>query len=107
LECIDHVNAGIVTDDALHKDALHKGVVLKESLIGASSLKIEGKEKAETKVNYFIGGEPNWRTSVPSYNIVSLGEVYPKIEAHLKAYGNNVEKVFCVEKGGDPNKIMK
>jgi hypothetical protein len=35
----------------------NKGIVLKESLIGASGLQIEGKEKAETRVNYFIGGE--------------------------------------------------
>jgi hypothetical protein len=33
----------------------NKGIVLKESLVGASNLQIEGKERLETKVNYFIG----------------------------------------------------
>ena len=34
-----------------------------------------------------------------------LGEVYDGIELKLKAYGNNVEKLFCVKSGANPEQI--
>ncbi|OIP36383.1 hypothetical protein AUJ95_09415 [Candidatus Desantisbacteria bacterium CG2_30_40_21] len=92
--------------DTKHQTPDTRGIVLSESLIGAKDFQIEGRERAETGVNYFIGGKENWRSGVPSYNIVSLGEVYPKTTAFLKAYGNNVEKLFCIEKEGDPKNII-
>jgi hypothetical protein len=36
---------------------------------------------------------------------VNLGEVYKGIELKLKAYGNNVEKLFYVMPGADPGQI--
>ena len=36
---------------------------------------------------------------------MTLGEVYRGIRLDLRAYGENVEKLFTVEKGGDPGKI--
>ena len=35
----------------------------------------------------------------------SLGGVYEGIELKLKAHGNNVEKLFYVKPGADPNQI--
>jgi hypothetical protein len=34
-----------------------------------------------------------------------LGEAYPGIEVKLRAYGNNVEKLFYVKPGADPEQI--
>src|SRR3990167_9563439 len=36
------------------------------------------------------------KTNVSTYDYVNLGEIYKGIELRLKAYGDNVEKLFCV-----------
>ena len=79
---------------------------LKESLIGALLAVPEGKETAETKVNFFTGNEKGkWKTNITTYNTLSLGEIYEGIELRLRAYGGNVEKVFTARPGADVNKI--
>ena len=45
------------------------------------------------------------RANIPTYEVVTLGEVYEGIELKLKAYGNNVEKLFYVKPGADPDQI--
>ena len=83
-----------------------KGWIIKESLVGTSISNVKGEEKAETKVNYFKGKDSKkWRSGVETYNLVSMGEVYKGIELKLKAYGNNVEKLFYVKPGYDSEKI--
>src|SRR3989338_4885522 len=67
---------------------------------------ITGNEKAVTKVIYFKGNNPSqWKTNISTYGVVSLGEVYDGIELKLKAYGNNVEKLFCVKPSANPDQI--
>ena len=36
---------------------------------------------------------------------MNLGEIYKGIELKLKAYGDNVEKLFCVKPGAGPEQI--
>jgi len=80
--------------------------ILKEELIGSSVNPPQGKGPSQTKVNYFIGNDKSkWRTNIPTYDAVSLGEVYKGINLTLRAYGNNVEKIFAVEPGANPRKI--
>ena len=82
------------------------GVALREGFIGAKIKTIQGEEKSVTNVNYFKGKDPSkWKTNISTYDIVSLGEVYEGIELKLKAYGSNVEKLFCVKPGADPDQI--
>ena len=51
-------------------------------------------------MNYFIGKEKNnWRSNILSYESISVGEIYKGIGLTLKAYGNNVEKLFTVSPG--------
>lgn len=48
------------------------------------------EDEAETKVSYFKGDDPSkWRTGVPTYEEVNLGEIYEGIEFRLKAYRDN------------------
>ncbi|HHT9106715.1 MAG TPA: SBBP repeat-containing protein, partial [Candidatus Wujingus californicus] len=42
---------------------------------------------------------------ISTYDSVNLGEIYDGIELKLRAYGNNVEKLFCVKPGADPEQI--
>src|SRR3990167_131564 len=91
---------------AKHTGRDTQGVAIKETLVGGRVQEITGNEKAATNVSYFKGKDPSqWKTNIPTYEAVSLGEVYDGIELKLKAYGNNVEKLFCVKSGADPEQI--
>ena len=82
------------------------GVALKEQFVGAKTITIQGEEKSVTKVNYFKGNDPSkWKTNISTYDSVNLGEIYDGIELKLRAYGNNVEKLFCVKPGAGPDSI--
>ncbi|MBE7445935.1 MAG: SBBP repeat-containing protein [Planctomycetia bacterium] len=83
-----------------------RGVVLKEEIVGGRINKIQGEMKSITTVNDFRGNDPSkHKTHIPTYDVVTLGEAYEGIELKLKAYGNNVEKLFYVKPGADPGMI--
>ena len=83
-----------------------KSLALKEELVGGKISKIKGEEEAITKVSYFVGNDTSkWKTNISTYDAVSLGEVYKGIELKLRAYGNNVEKLFYVKPGANPDQI--
>ena len=72
------------------------GVVIREVFTN-KKIKVQGLDPAPTRVNYFKGKDKNeWKSNIPSYARVSLGEVYKGVDLTLKAYGNNVEKLFTV-----------
>ena len=73
-------------------------LAIKEAFVGASVTDIKGEYASTTKVNYFKGKDPShWRTNISTYNILNLGELYKGIELKLKAYGDNIEKLFYVK----------
>lgn len=75
-----------------------RGIALKEQLVGGKINKIKGVSKSIATVNFFTGNDSShWQSNVPTYEIVEMGEVYEGIELRLKAYGNNVEKIFTVK----------
>jgi Beta-propeller repeat len=83
-----------------------KGVVLREELVGGKVTSVKGGSPAITRVSYFRGNDRSkWQSNLPSYDVVSLGEVYEGIDVRLKAYGNNVEKLFYVKPGAEPETI--
>jgi len=82
------------------------GWVLKEELVGGRVEGVKAEEEAITKVSHFIGNDSSaWRSNIPTYGLVNLGEVYQGIEVKFKAYGRKVEKLFYVRAGADPNSI--
>ena len=88
-------------------NVIPRAIALKETVIGAKIGVITGEQPAVTTVNYLKGNDKSkWKTNVPTYNVVNLGEVYKGIELSLKAYGNNVEKLFCVKPGASPEFIQ-
>jgi parallel beta-helix repeat protein len=88
------------------KESETKGWVIKESFVGSSVSQVTGEGNAITKVNYFKGNDPaEWRRNISTYRLASLGEIYQGIELNLKAYGNNVEKLFYVKSGADHGRI--
>ncbi len=97
---------GLETKAKVKSPKVTGGVVLKERLIDAEIKGIKGEDPSETKVGYFKGkDEAQWRSHIPAYSLVSLGEVYEGIELSLKAYGKNVEKLFYVRPPSEPERI--
>jgi fibronectin type 3 domain-containing protein len=73
---------------------------------GDFSCEPAGIEPSPAAVNLFLGKEPEkWRTNLPSFNKLDMGEVYEGINLVLAAHGNNVEKIFTVSPGADCRRI--
>jgi len=83
-----------------------KGLVLKEEFLGGKIDKITGQGLVATKVNYFKGKNPaDWKHNIPTFDAVILDEVYKGVDIKLKAYGNNVEKLFFIKPGAKPQDV--
>ena len=82
------------------------GVALREVFVGGEVKKVLGEERAKTKVSYFRGKDrKKWVSGLATYNYVNLGEVWKGIKLKVRAYGDNVEKLFYVEPGVEVGKI--
>ena len=74
--------------------------------MGGKIGEIRGEAPSATTVSYFKGNDPSqWKTNLATAELVNLGEVYEGIDLRLKAYGNNVEKLFTVKPGANPGQI--
>src|SRR5512135_2666487 len=81
------------------------GWSLTETFIGGRA-RPSGRDSASTRVSYFLGNDPaRWNSGLPTFERVSLGQVWPGISLDLRAHGKNVEKLFTVKPGGDPSRI--
>jgi len=81
--------------------------MISERWVGGKVQAIKGEEELQTKVSYFIGKDSSkHKTSLPTYRYVSLGEVWSGVEVQLKATQKTVEKLFYVQPGADPSKIV-
>ncbi len=82
------------------------GAVIKEIPLNAKKRVVTGQERAKATVNYFKGNDKaQWKKNLPTYDVVSLGEVFTGVDLKLRAYGSNVEKLFYVRPQADPGKI--
>ncbi|MFO0795395.1 MAG: SBBP repeat-containing protein [Candidatus Brocadiaceae bacterium] len=82
------------------------GVMLKEEIVGGRISTVKGEGESFTKISYFKGNDPSkWKNNITTYDMVDLGEIYKGVELKLQAHGNNVEKLFYVKPGADPNQI--
>ena len=83
-----------------------KEILLKEELLGGTFKDARGEKKSLAKINYFVGKDPSkWKNNVPAYELISLGEVFRGIELKIKACGDNVEKLFYLKPGANPDDI--
>jgi FOG: PKD repeat len=84
-----------------------KSWVISERWVGGKVQTITPEEELPTKVSYFIGNDSSkHRSNLSTYRYVSLGEVWSGIEVKLKATQKTVEKLFYVQPGADPSKIV-
>ncbi|MFZ8863899.1 MAG: SBBP repeat-containing protein [Thermocrinis sp.] len=81
--------------------------VISERWVGGKVKSITPEEELPTRVSFFVGNDPSkHKTNLPTYRYVSLGEVWSGIEVKLKATQKTVEKLFYVQPGADPSKIV-
>ncbi|MEA3313295.1 MAG: SBBP repeat-containing protein [Caldisericota bacterium] len=84
----------------------YKTVALKETLVNTNAPFVHGEDLSETKVNILLGDDSSkWKNNIPSYNTISLGELHKGIEVKLRAYNNNVEKLFYISSKGNVKDI--
>ncbi|MBM4053834.1 MAG: hypothetical protein FJ264_03995 [Planctomycetes bacterium] len=83
-----------------------KRIVLKEQLLGGKTVTIKGEKPSTARINYYKGKKPlQFQKDIPTYESITFGEVFHGVELILKAYGNNVEKLFYVKPDIDPDSI--
>ena len=81
------------------------GWSLTEQWVGGRARPV-ASDRSETRVSYFLGSDAvRWRPDVPTYEQVSLGEVWPGVTVALRAHGRSVEKVFTVSPGASVDRI--
>lgn len=80
------------------------GWVMKETLLDARRVPPLASGSMARRVHAIVGDAVG-RRELPEREQVNLSEVYPGIELGLKAYGNNVQKLFTVRPGGRPEEI--
>ncbi len=81
-------------------------LALKEEFTGGKINTVKGERKAAIEINHFRGNDPSkWRRNISAYEVVNLGEVYKGIKIKLRAYGNNVEKLFYIKPHAAPEAI--
>ncbi len=81
--------------------------VLSERFVGGRVKTMRGEEELGTRVSYFIGKDPaTHRSNLPSFRIVSLGEVWPGVEVKLQAKQETVEKLLILRPEADVNRVQ-
>ncbi len=86
-------------------------VAFSETFLNSEGDKIvinpEGQNKSQTTTSYFQGNDlEKWKSNVETNDSIHLGELYNRIDIHLRAYANNVEKLFIVDSGGNADEII-
>lgn len=79
------------------------GWTLVETLVDAEISVPQAGTMASTRISRFNGNSAH--TDIATVHDVQLGQRWPGIEVTLKAYGDNVEKIFAVAPGADPQRI--
>ncbi len=87
------------------------GYVLKERFVGESQNRTpeipHGEKRNTSLFNYFIGNDPSsWKTNVPAYELLNMGEIWKGVELKLNAHNHNVEKLFYVKPHINPSSIQ-
>ncbi|MDY6990868.1 MAG: MopE-related protein, partial [Thermodesulfobacteriota bacterium] len=95
--------SGILTYNVPAKEK--RGVVIKEFFTD-KTIHVEGLERSPTRVSSFKGKDKShWKARIPTYDSIESRAIYNGIDLRLKAYGNNVEKLFTVLPKANPNQI--
>ncbi|MHC4545230.1 MAG: DUF7948 domain-containing protein, partial [Planctomycetota bacterium] len=88
------------------KDIIRRTCSFSMRFIGAKGVSPIGRDKQETKVNYFIGGDANkWYTNVSTYSDVVYPQLYDGISLHTFGRRSRLKYEFHVAAGADYRQI--
>lgn len=81
-------------------------VLFSEKFKNNSLNRIIGADAVQSEISYFKGRDSNrWKRNVPAFERLDFGYIDAGIRLHLKAGSKNIEKIFVVEPGADPDRI--
>ncbi|MFZ5517960.1 MAG: LamG-like jellyroll fold domain-containing protein [Candidatus Zhuqueibacterota bacterium] len=104
LVCLDR--AGRIAYSFINHAGEGNRLCFEEQFLGGRIASLSGMEKTDAHVSHFIGSDRRrWRTQIPTYRSVTLGQVYDGIFINLKSHANNVEKLCIVQPGAEPETI--
>lgn len=91
----------------LNKFSLKDSSLVSLKLVGANTnAKIEGLDKLQGKVNYFIGNNlDKWLKGIHTYKKVKYSDIYSGIDLVYYGNQNQLEYDFIVSPGADPKAI--
>jgi hypothetical protein len=73
--------------------------------VGAATVAPVGLRASEARFNYFIGDPANWRSEIPSYEIVAFEGLYDGIDLHTWGLRSSLKYEFHVAPGADWSQI--
>lgn len=81
-------------------------VPIRETWIKPKESRVTGLKPSTAQFSFFKGADQKkWKRNASAYDEVGFGQVYDGVFVTLKAYNNNVEKIFNVNSGADPRRI--
>ncbi len=91
--------------EIIHGVASDKKIYIREAFAGNREISVKGVDKSPAKINYFLGEKKNWKTNISSWQFLTLGKVFEGVGVKLAVKGENVEKLFFLDKGADVKDI--
>jgi hypothetical protein len=86
---------------------VREGTVLRMKMLGANATpQVEGQEELPSRVNYFIGNNPEkWRRNIRTYKKAYFKDIYPGIDVVYYGSQRELEYDFVVGVGANPKLI--
>jgi hypothetical protein len=82
------------------------GWTLTETFVAGAAIRPLGLGRSPTGASVFIGNDrTRWRTALPTFAQLDLGEIWPGVRVTLRARGEGVEKIFTLEPGVPAGRI--
>jgi len=89
------------------RDIIRRTCSISMRFIGAKGVRPIGRNKQETKVNYFIGDDPSkWHTDVATYSEVVYPQLYEGISLHTFGRRSHLKYEFRIAAGADYRQIV-
>jgi hypothetical protein len=81
-------------------------VVIRETFVEGTA-KIVAQNKGTAQINVIKGNNPkNWHNNIPSYSILSQGEMWKDIHVEIISRPGNIEKLFTLQPGANVGDIQ-
>ena len=81
-------------------------LAFRERFNNAQQTEAKGETASNVRVSQYKGRDTaRWQSNTQTWDSLDLGELYPGIRVSLRAAGNNVEKLFHVAPGANPQQI--